>query len=328
MKILIWVGVGWVVLAVTPFLLLFLSMVAMRLFAISEKKAKKELTDIINSEYGNAWSITKATRFFNEGNMNPNMFYMELEANTEPKVKFGIYWDAKLKKPKGNYGDDDYSFNSQYKRALEDHALHKAIEKAIGNEAKLEHMDYWKLKINTDKSEADFMLKMARTIENVIRSYSPNYGSAMDVIFTSEVEPDGFYKIEISLSEPKPNLYIDLNTTASNGKLDRIRVECLAALKPVLAEENPLLDLNDILVSTWVNQENEEQFYGVLQVTSQKVKGDERIGMQQYEGLMFFHFNILAGQVTEGKFEKAGKSIANDLEVLNSQLPDHYKKPE
>ncbi|PTB97641.1 hypothetical protein C9994_02050 [Marivirga lumbricoides] len=328
MKILIWVGIGLVVIAAIPFLLLFLGMGFMQLFAISEKKAMNELTDIIRTQYDSAWTIKKATRFFNEGNMNPNMFYMELQANQEPKVTFRIYWDAKLKEPRSSYGEKEYTLNSQYQLALEDYAMQKDIEQAIGDEAQLEYIDYWKVKIAVNDDEADFMRKTAQKVTTVIRKYA-NYRTAhMDVIFLTEEEPDGLYKIEIALTEPRDDLYIGLNTVAKGGELDQIKEKCMEVLTPVLASQRPTYDLRDALLEAWVNQKNVAQFYGVLEATSQKVKGDERIGMQQYEGLMFFHYNMLAHQLTEVRFVEAGKSISDDVKALNAQLPAQYRKPE
>lgn len=328
MKILIWVGIGLVILAAIPFLFLFVGMGFMQLFAISEKKAKKELTHIIHTQYDSAWTIKKATRFFNEGNMNPNMFYMELEANEEPKVTFGIYWDAKLKEPRSSYGEEEYTLNSQYQLALEDYAMQKDIRQAIGEEAQLEYIDYWKVKISIADNDADFMQETAQKVAAVIRNYANNRVAHMDVLFLNDAEPEGLYKVEIALSEPSSDVYVDLNTAASGGELDQVKAKCLEVIRPVLASQRPTFDLRDVLLGAWVNQENIAQFYGVLEVTSQKVKGDKRIGMQQYEGLMFFHYNMLAHQVTEVRFVEAGHSLSNDLQVLNTLLPLPYRKPE
>jgi|GEM_PF-6744488 len=96
------------------------------------KKARKKFTEYLARELGNDIRVLAFHRFYNTGNMNPNMFSIELQDVNREKVHFAVYWDAKKEQlDRPMYGEERNTLKSKYLFALERYQAYEAIRMEI-----------------------------------------------------------------------------------------------------------------------------------------------------------------------------------------------------
>lgn len=88
---------------------------------VSKKQAEKNFSDFLTKNYPNELAFTNLKRFFNEGNMNPNMFSVEVYQINRPEITFVTFFDAKkivgAKDIASDYLDGP-SFDQLYKQEI------------------------------------------------------------------------------------------------------------------------------------------------------------------------------------------------------------------
>jgi len=331
MKTLYYLVIGillFLLLPMIPFIILKLGMMILHLFSVSEKKAKKDLNQIVFDKYDNAWTVVKATRFFNEGNMNPNMFHMLLRANKSPYIEFEIYWDAKLKQARQNFSDETYTLESQYQAALDYYLFLERLNESLSPEAEVAYLDYWwlKLRVSDDKTKDELRQLVAKSA-SLLKQHKEMISNQVTILFVSPNEPDGLYSSTFSYNQKGTPYYLEINRLSENGSAHIVLDKAYTFLKPKLKAEMADHDLQHVVLSLWVNQENIRQFYGAFEVTRPKVEGDQRYGMQAYQGIMLYHYDMDTHDINFYQFISAENDMMKDLEKINSQLPEQYQKP-
>ncbi|UII28316.1 hypothetical protein LVD15_07775 [Fulvivirga maritima] len=330
MKILIYIGVGLVILigiTMIPFLILKLGMDIILIFSISEKKAKAELEKVIKEQYDNAWVITDVRRHFNEGNMNPNMFYYQLESVDKPEIEFMFFWDAKKKVPRKTYDGQEYTLASQYQKALEAYQRKEDLKAALGPNVKIGEISYWTINLELDHEPvADEIREMTVKTATVFRPHLGDYTASMTLNFITPLEPKGIYQTPIT-AELNKNVYIDFRGLAKDGRVAEVREKALAQMKEKLAKKHPNYNIKPYLHYHWVNQNNIEKVYGGFEVSEPTIEGDERPATQELKGLMLCMLDLSTGKMTYCEFFPSNKDNFDAmLDSINSQIPEVYRK--
>ncbi|MBL3657922.1 hypothetical protein [Fulvivirga sediminis] len=333
MKILIYIGVGLIILiviAMIPFIILKFGMDFMLLFSVSEKKAKAELEKVIKDEYNNAWVITDVSRHYNEGNMNPNMFYYELESVDNPEVEFIFYWDAKKKTPKKSYDGQEYTLATQYQKALEAYRRRKDLQTVLGPDVKIGEITYWtiNLELNHEPMATEIRELTVKTAQ-IFQPHIGDYTSSMKIKFISPQEPNGLFRTPITATTPKKDVYIDFNGHASDGRLAKVREQALIQLKKKLSTEHPDYNIEPYLRYHWLNQNNVNKLYAGFEVSRPTIEGDDRPATQELKGIMLCHLDLASASVTYSEFIPCDKDNINaTLDSINDNIPEIYIKEE
>ncbi|MBW2960565.1 hypothetical protein [Mesonia aestuariivivens] len=102
-----------------------------RLFGgMSKEKAAKTLTQYLGKHTDQKLGFSNLNRFWNEGNMNPNMFTVEIFDEQIPEIRFGLHFDAKVMKEQDSLSQGSFqelSIQEQYEEFEKDYRIKQSM---------------------------------------------------------------------------------------------------------------------------------------------------------------------------------------------------------
>ncbi|WBL21126.1 hypothetical protein [Zunongwangia sp. HRR-M8] len=126
-----------------------------RLFGgMSKNKAAKTLSQYLEQHTQQQLGFTNLTRFWNEGNMNPNMFNVEIFDEKTPEIRFGLHFDAKLMKEQDSLYQGSFqtlSIQEQYEEVETDYRIKQSITVPLKNNGIIIDFDYYDAQLQFER---------------------------------------------------------------------------------------------------------------------------------------------------------------------------------
>jgi len=138
-----------------------------RLFGgMSKDKAAKTLDRYLKKHTQQALGFTNLTRFWNEGNMNPNMFSVEIFDEQTPEIRFGLHFDAKLMNEKDSLkqgGFQTQSIQEQYNEVEANFRIKQRMIAALKKQGIALDFDYYSAQLQFKNTPTPEFLKETLT---------------------------------------------------------------------------------------------------------------------------------------------------------------------
>ncbi|WP_417886660.1 hypothetical protein [Zunongwangia sp.] len=138
-----------------------------RLFGgMSKDKAAKTLSQYLEQHTKQKLGFTNLTRFWNEGNMNPNMFSVEIFDEQTPEIRFGLHFDAKLMNEKDSLkqgGFQTQSIQEQYNEVETDYRIKQGMIVDLKKQGIALDFDYYSAQLRFKNTPTPERLKETLT---------------------------------------------------------------------------------------------------------------------------------------------------------------------
>ncbi|RXG32282.1 hypothetical protein [Leeuwenhoekiella marinoflava] len=147
-----------------------------RLFGgMSKDRAAVTLEQYLTERFQKKLSFENLNRFFNEGNMNPNMFSVEIFDQQYPKIRFALHFDAKKMKEEDLLDQGGYqerSLKEMYTEAKTDYTIKQNITEQLENKGILTNFEYYSVNLNFTTTPSSLFIK--NTISELLNTMNQN----------------------------------------------------------------------------------------------------------------------------------------------------------
>ncbi|AUC85319.1 hypothetical protein CW731_08460 [Polaribacter sp. ALD11] len=231
---------------------------------VSNAKAKKGFVTYLKMHHNNKYKILTFKRNFNAANMNPNLFWVELELKSNPDIVINFEWNAEHK---ALYVPYQYSENRSIEALThyqeQEIVLREALYEALDTDVLSMDVNVFNLTISihleTEPTFNDFQY-FSKKISAILDDYPDTWTREARVDFKIKKEKKGFYELIVKPTtyndcdesfRYKPNAIVANNYGSEKAEnIDRIVQQKFS--KP---------DAPVFLSNIWVNQKDLNSFY-------------------------------------------------------------------
>ncbi|MEH0157267.1 hypothetical protein V6R21_24350 [Limibacter armeniacum] len=284
---------------------------------ISKRKAQHRLKEVLKEDYDDIWKVVEIERFFNEGNMNPNMFVIVLADKDNEQIQFHSFWDAKTGEFSYGYRENSPTLRELYEDAVEEYEMEETIRKHMGNSYSNIQFSTFNIKITLDiDPDKSFMLETSKKLCAELENFPEAWANSVKVIFLTPSNPKGLYYVYITpdVSEALPDAvisrdYIPYSFHLISGESDMFQQLTAKVTANFNSLVNQKTDNKARMINepskTWLNQENLKEFYAIYYI--------EKIPEKQYQYSPYVGYLIV-------KYEMESESVSLDRVEVFEQL--------
>ncbi len=297
--------------------------------SFSSRKAKNGFVQYLENLHANRYDVVFFRRNFNEANMNPHLFRVELKLRDVADVYISFEWDSKLKKIlKPYFEEGDYSIETLTAEAQSRVSLREHLKSSLEGRVEQLTIDDFNQKLALqlkEKPSLDLLYEYGEIIKKTVEEYPLAWSREVRVDFKTAQDSIGFYQLIV-----KPDTFDDSQDEYrykqngilihNSGSVTVDRIE--KALVKQLNKKNMQLFLQDI----WVDQHNLDHYYVSLQLRKE-VPGKATdyfslIPVGQY----FVSVDAPSFTVKTKKFFDFKKIDRSEINVvLDTYLPEKYR---
>ena len=178
-----------------------------RLFGgMSKDKAATTLKKYLSKHINHPLAFENLNRFWNEGNMNPNMFSVEIFEKGKPDLRFPLYFDAKLMKEKDSLyqgGLHKKSIEQMYKETKADYQVKQHLVAQLKKKDVILEMDYATATVKfTDNPSPHFIKETLVSLLKMINQHQDSLLYAGSLHFNVQLPSSAPQEIQAVTATP------------------------------------------------------------------------------------------------------------------------------
>ncbi|MDF4203262.1 hypothetical protein PXD56_09870 [Maribacter sp. SA7] len=298
-------------------------------FKLSDVKAKRDLAAHLHEYHNNKYEILTFKRNFNAANMNPNLYWVELELKENKEIIISFEWNAKNK-------DLHFSFHNSKDRSIE--SLTRYQQEVIVLEKELLALlkdDALNVDVDVFNHTLDVSLEAEPTLDDFhyfsekICKVVTNYPDAWDleghVYFKIKGEKKGFYELILipnTIDDSNDSFRYKHNAIVTNN-YGSVKAEYI---DQVIQKEFSKPDAPVYLNQIWVHQKCFNTFYISFTKHAPQENATENNRLTEGVGVgvvKMTYPNLELDTYTYYDYKTTSKEGINHY--LISQLPEDYQ---
>lgn len=170
-----------------------------RLFGgMSKEKAANTLKEYLRKNEPQQLGFENLNRFWNEGNMNPNMFSVEIFEKGHPDLRFPLYFDAKLMKEKDSLYQGSLhkkSIQEMYKEAKADYRIKQQLVAELKKKEVILDIDYSTATLKFNASQSPNFIK--ETLASLLKKMNQHQDSLLYTSYLFNIQLPSISTLEI-----------------------------------------------------------------------------------------------------------------------------------
>ncbi|MEQ3664918.1 hypothetical protein [Olleya sp.] len=296
-----------IILGICLFVLVILAKGFTRLVGgISKKQASNNLVQYLTREYKGELNFKNLNRFFNSGNMNPNMFSVRIYNANKPEIEFYCHINLKTILEDGGItmsGLDVKTINDYYLEAIKRYDTRQAIKRIFKTEFSFIVFNNNSIDLTTDvnlESEA-LQLLLNKFITRLNYFYDDlDIYSDIALIIKTPNHPEGFIEVPLEFYDNKWSMScFMLSDKATNFNIIESRIK--RDLIKYLEQSQPNFEIYDSK-KVYLDKNALSRAASVQYLSDKTVNNEGTVKYQNpLKGVYATYFDLETGHIYKGE---------------------------